>query len=458
MRCLWLLALGAASASEVKVLTKDNFDSVIKENKNVLVKFYAPWCGHCKAMVPEYEKAAAKVEGAVLAKVDATVETELGKRFSVQGYPTLKWFSDGVESEYDGGRTGDTILEWIKGMTGPAVTEGAPPTEAKKPIVVQYGDALDEKFKKAAEKFRREALWHFVEGAEKKATIQHPNEPAIETTDFSDLAKFFEDNKFPLFGNLDGDSFTKYTSRGIGLVWVLLPMKKGEVEEKAATVRDEMMKVATEFKDFSITYTDTDSFKDAVSSMLGVTEFPRVAVQNKPGDKKKFIYDGEITAAAVSKFIQDVKDGKIEPKLKSEKPPATNDGPVKVIVGSELQSMLFSDTYDALFEVYAPWCGHCKKLEPEYEKIGKKVKKEGLDDILMIAKMDGTQNDPPVDSMEWSGFPTMFYIKAGNKTPIKYEGERTAKGMWKWLKKEHSKAAELKAKLAENKKKKKEEL
>lgn len=65
-----------ASDRDVVVLTADNFDDLVLKSKDIwFVEFYAPWCGHCKKLEPEWNAAASKLKGQVkLGKVDATVE------------------------------------------------------------------------------------------------------------------------------------------------------------------------------------------------------------------------------------------------------------------------------------------------------------------------------------------------------------------------------------------------
>ncbi|GIJ99868.1 hypothetical protein Aspvir_003878 [Aspergillus viridinutans] len=123
--CLTLLVGIASAASAVIDLLPKNFDDVVLESgKPALVEFFAPWCGHCKNLAPVYEELAQAFEFAkdkvTVAKVDADEHRDLGKRFGVQGFPTLKWFdgkSDKPE-DYKGGRDLESLSAFITEKTG----------------------------------------------------------------------------------------------------------------------------------------------------------------------------------------------------------------------------------------------------------------------------------------------------------------------------------------------------
>ena len=85
-------------------------------------EFYAPWCGHCQSLAPEWAAAAAKTRklkpAVPLAKVDADAHSSLAKRFDVSGYPTIKTFKKGVAKEYDGPREAKGIVAFAKEFAG----------------------------------------------------------------------------------------------------------------------------------------------------------------------------------------------------------------------------------------------------------------------------------------------------------------------------------------------------
>lgn len=111
----------------VLVLTDANFDEEIAKHEHILVEFYAPWCGHCKKLAPEYEGAAEVLSKHdppyALGKLDATENKASAEKYGIQGFPTLFYFINGNKMEYTGGRTKDTIVEWVLKKSGPPSTE-----------------------------------------------------------------------------------------------------------------------------------------------------------------------------------------------------------------------------------------------------------------------------------------------------------------------------------------------
>ncbi|KAI8371793.1 thioredoxin-like protein [Radiomyces spectabilis] len=111
----------------VVVLTDKNFKHVIDGSKPALVEFYAPWCGHCKKLAPIYEQlgeafAHAK-DQVVIAKLDADNYRDAAGEFNIRGFPTLKWFPEGVSTvegveDYASGRDLESLSKFVQEKSG----------------------------------------------------------------------------------------------------------------------------------------------------------------------------------------------------------------------------------------------------------------------------------------------------------------------------------------------------
>jgi protein disulfide-isomerase A6 len=115
-----LMYIASVTAEGPVTLTLDTFDS-LRAGRNAFVKFHATWCGHCKAMKPDWDTLGTEFDGSsvLIGDVECT-ETDEGKamceKFGVSGYPTIKYFVDGDTkgTDYSGGRTLDALTDFTK--------------------------------------------------------------------------------------------------------------------------------------------------------------------------------------------------------------------------------------------------------------------------------------------------------------------------------------------------------
>ncbi|XP_053573700.1 protein disulfide-isomerase A3 [Bombina bombina] len=487
----FLLGIAAVWASDVLDLTDDNFETVVPQHSILLVEFFAPWCGHCKKLAPEYESAATRLKGTLsLAKVDCTANSNTCNKYGVSGYPTLKIFRNGEESgSYDGPRSADGIVSTMKKQAGPASVDLRSVAEFEKYIADKeasvvgffrelYGTAHSE-FMKAANSLREN--YRFAHTDENELVDKYDSNgegivlfrpprlankfedisvafPADEKITSSKIKKFIQDNIFGICPHMTADN--RELIQGKDLLVAYYDVDYDKNAKGSNYWRNRVMMIAKKFLDaghkLNFAIANRKDFGHEVSEFgldASTGEIPVVGIKNAKGEKytmhEEFSRDGK----ALERFLQDYFDGKLKRYLKSEPIPEDNDGPVKVLVAENFDDIVNDESKDVLIEFYAPWCGHCKNLEPKFKELGEKLAE---DPNIVIAKMDATANDVP-SPYEVRGFPTLYFSPAGSKqSPKKYEGGREVSDFLSFLKKEATNPPVVKE--DEKPKKKKQEL
>jgi len=472
MKLLSALFLGI-TAKQID-LTDSNFENEMKKHDFALVKFYAPWCGHCKRMAPEFEKAAKRLASndppVQLVNVDCTEEgKEVCSKFGVSGYPTLKTFRNGGNAaDYEGGRTENEMVKFMSERAGPASAELTSAAKFEKltsgaePVVIGFfeSDSADgvKNFKDAAEKLRGKVkcAHTFSKEVAEKAGQEFNNmvlyRPSKMKSKFEEQVLQYESRKWTV------GLVTKWVkSNAAGIAPVVDPKETEELgypqvlalynvdyelDPKGTQYwRNRVMKIATEFKDDKANVKFAVGSKDVWGGFLNEvgkswTKEPIVVAFDDKDTKylmeETFTTDG----SALREFVKKFNKGLLTPHLKSEQEPETQ-GPNKKLTAANFKSFV-DGSKDAFVKFYAPWCGHCKTMAPKWEEFASNI--DG-DDSVVIGDFDATANDVP-SGFDVQGFPTLYWIPKGGE-PVKYQGGRETKDFADYLKKNKSAKDEL---------------
>jgi len=450
-------------------LTKDTFDDAIKNNKHILVKFVAPWCGHCKSLAPAYAAAAKQLMDSgsdiKLVSVDATIDQELARKYEVKGYPTLKFFSDGTTFEYTGGRAQDDIINWLKKKTGPAAEELKAVDdlnklkEANEVVVIGAfkdtdGDAAAS-FLQVAKTMdgipfgitsNKDVLKELDVKKDTIVLLKNFDEGRNDLTSSiseGSIREFIQSNQLPTVVDFNAETAQKIFGGDIKVHVLLFASKKSNEYEK---LREEFKTAAKGYrgKTLFVSIDSDDEENERVMEFFGlkVSDIPSVRLITLKDEMSKFKPESsDITSSVLTTFVNAFFDGKLKPHLLTQEIPDDWDKtPVKVLVGKNFHEVATDKKKTVLVTFIAPWCGHCKQLTPIYEQLGEKYKDQA---DIVIAKMDATANE--LEDIKIQSFPTIKLFPKDSDEVIDYQGERTLDALSKFVDsngKEAGKAAE----------------
>ncbi|THG08331.1 hypothetical protein TEA_011094 [Camellia sinensis var. sinensis] len=462
----------AQSKEFVLTLDNSNFSDTVGKHDFVVVEFYAPWCGHCKKLAPEYEKAASALSShdppIILAKVDANEEKNKGLagEFEIKGFPTLKILRNGGKNiqDYKGPRDAEGIVAYLKKQSGPAsgeiksVEDASALIDGSKIVVVgvfpEFSGEKYENFTAVAEKLRSEYEFGHTLDAKLlprgESSVTGPvvrlfkpfDELLVDFKDFDTdaLEEFVEEASTPVVTLFNKDPSNhpfviKFFNSPNAKAMLFLNFSSGLVDAFKSKYRD----VAEQYKGQGISFLlgDVEASQGAFQYFgLKDDQVPLIVIQTNDGLK---YLKPNVEPEQISSWVKEYKvEGNVLPYRKSEPIPEVNDESVKVVVADSLHDMVFNSGKNVLLEFYAPWCGHCKKLAPILDEVAGSFQSDG--DVI-IAKIDATANDIPVDMFDVKGYPTLYFRSASGNL-LQYDGDRTKEDIIDFIKKNKDKTTQ----------------
>lgn len=452
---LYSCSFGHAEIKEedsVWVLNEANFQDAFLQQAEILVEFYAPWCGHCKKLAPEYAKAAKRLKDRTppihIAKVDGTENKNLSEKYDVKGYPTLKYFIGSKPVDYTGGRTEDGIVSWILKKTGNSLTVINDLSTLKsklaknKVAAVLFAD-VDSKdhtlftiVAKSVDDLTfyicpdKQALTEYGVKASTVVVFKQFDDRRVDYSGVfstNEIINFLEKNKRPWVVRYDD------------LLEELIHEKKKPCllvfrHDSEGREYDKFLKKISRQLESKVLVAYIDVSTEETRKYLGQFGLngkkQPLALILDPANEAKYSIDGPINEETLKQFLKDWKNKRLEPILKSQDLPAKEfENSVRVLVGKNFEEIVLDKNKDVLVEFYAPWCKHCKDLAPKYDQLAKRVKNV---ETLVIAKIDATANE--VRGIKIEGYPTLKFFPASNKKGLDYHGDHEVDSLLSFIK------------------------
>lgn len=453
-------------------LTAVNFSMIINQHKLMLIYFYANWCGHCRRLSPEFERAARRLKeyNIPLGKVDANKEKSLAEVNEVRSYPTLLLYRRGRRFEYNGPREETGIVNHMLNLSQYPSKEVDSIKQFKKaihPITItvlavfsKHRGPFYKEFEAAANNLRgRHTFYHtysmelarHYKVGENSLVLIHPEivrsqyEEPYYTFGRADatqvhMERFIEEHQFPLVGFRDVANLWKYHNK-YPLVVVFYDVDFGfDNRDETQRIRQKVLKVAQQYKGrvlFAVSH--EVHFEDDLKS-LGLEDSAaevNAGMWMNERERYRMAPVDDFKSSNLRNFVEGVLQGTLKQYVRSQTAPREQTRDVLNVVGSTFEELVMASDKDTLIMFRSPDCHMCDELVEELDLCFRRIDYQAPD-LFQAAIIDATQNDFP-SVFKVDDYPAIYFVPAKDKMhPKLFHGIRKAFGLVKFVKENFS--------------------
>ena len=429
-------------------ITDENYDSFLKlSNMSLLFSFRHP-CKLCRQIFPQLEKTIHPLKSlsspVYFGRLNMTENPMVTEKLNLTDIISMKFFSERIPMDYNGGRSGEEIVSWVRARFDPIIGDIKSVNEVEQLqklteiLVLFFGDNL-EKFSEyfRAAKGREQIIFtkcNLQECFDKyhrqsgdiiifKKFDKNPGILTSEMYNNRNLNSLLDEQMRPsvMKFNINTAKFI-FHKNNPGL---FLYRSKSEAKKYDHILQDLYDSLKNEIKLVVTDVIEGPEIKLANILDIKQTKFPLIVIHDTRNTLRSYVLDKELNRENIISFVNNWKNGKLTPFIKSKAIPEKQNEPCFVLVGKTLEQQVMDSTKDVVVMFYAPWDKHSKNLYPLYEEIAKDFKNQK---DLLIAKFDAHSNDVHLVDVEF--YPTVIMWPANDKSrPVVFKGDYMDKNL-----------------------------